>query len=42
MQQEYDKREEKTRIEMREMKKAAFETSKKAYVYGRNFASLHY
>ena len=42
MQREYDKREEKTRIEMREMKKAAFETSKKAYVYGRNFASLHY
>jgi len=42
MQREYDKREEKTRIEMREMKKAAFETSKKAYVYGRNFAFLHY
>ena len=42
MQREYDKREEKTRIKMREMKKAAFETSKKAYVYGRNFASLHY
>jgi hypothetical protein len=42
MQREYDKREEKTRDEMREMKKSAFETSKKAYEYGRKFATLNY
>ena len=42
MQREYDRREENTRIEMRDVKKSAFETSKKAYEYGRNFASLNY
>ena len=42
MQREYDRREENTRIEMRDVKKSAFETSKKAYEYGRNFASLDY
>ena len=42
MQREYDKREEKTRDEMREMKKSAFEISKKAYEHGRKFAKLNY
>lgn len=42
MQREYDKREEKTRDEMREMKKSAFEISKKAYEHGRKFATLNY
>jgi hypothetical protein len=42
LQREYEEREEKTKSEMREVKKNAFETSKRAYEYGRVLAFSDY